>query len=118
PMYPISAAPSAARPPRLTRVQVCALLVDPPGGHPPRTVLVATGDGVLHTSTPDAFWAEGCGRVVLTRAELLDAGIRTVPRSGGRLSAGSGPRLDALLDALNAHLAATWPATPAAGGPA
>jgi hypothetical protein len=30
------------------------------------------------------------------RGELRDAGGRAVPRSGGRLSPGAGPRLDAL----------------------
>ncbi|GAA3821195.1 hypothetical protein GCM10022226_46840 [Sphaerisporangium flaviroseum] len=110
------AASPADRPPHLTRTQACALLLEAPGGRPPRTVLVVDGDGTVHTATPDAFWVGGRGRAVLTRAELVDAGVRVVPGSGGRLSAGSGPRLDGVLAELNAHLAATWHCS--AGGPA
>ncbi|MEV0169442.1 hypothetical protein [Nonomuraea fuscirosea] len=45
------------------------------------------------------------GRAVLTRDELLDAQIRVLPGTGGRLAPGCGSRLDAVLDHLNAWLA-------------
>lgn len=100
----------AARPPRLTRVQACALLLRPPAGHAARTVLVVTDDAAVTPMTPEAFLAAGTGRAALTRADLIDAGVRVVVGSGGRLAAGSAALLDALLADVNAHLAATWPA--------
>ncbi|MEU9837102.1 hypothetical protein AB0D67_36660 [Streptosporangium sp. NPDC048047] len=98
----------AARPPRVSRAQACALLLSPPAGQPARTVLVVTDDAMVTTASPEGFLAAGTGRAVLTRADLIDAGVRVVARSGGRLAAGSAALLDALLRDVNAHLAATW----------
>ncbi|MEU7459521.1 MULTISPECIES: hypothetical protein [Streptosporangium] len=47
------------------------------------------------------------GRIVLTRADLIDAGIGVVAGSGGRLAPGSGPALDVLPADVNAPSAAT-----------
>ncbi|MFI7049057.1 hypothetical protein [Streptosporangium sandarakinum] len=63
-------------------------------------------DAVVTTASPDDFLAAGTGRALLARADLIDAGVRVVVDSGGRLAAGSAA-LDALLWHVNAHLAAT-----------
>ncbi|MFF0250212.1 hypothetical protein [Streptosporangium sandarakinum] len=97
-----------ASPAALSRVQACALLLSPPAGQPAWTVLVVTNDATVATASPEGFLAAGTGRAVLTRADLIDAGVRVVAGSGGRLAAGSVAVLDALLRDVNAHLAPTW----------
>ncbi|GHE32239.1 hypothetical protein GCM10017673_38860 [Streptosporangium violaceochromogenes] len=86
----------------VTRVHAAAILLAPHG----RTVLLLTQDGeLLHTTPDDALRRTMYGgRVLLTKADLLDAGARIVPNSGGRLAPGSGPIVDAILDSLNAEL--------------
>jgi hypothetical protein len=56
-----------------------------PAGHPDRTVLVLTDDGRFAYAAPQAVLDGGTGRLVLTRVKLLDAGIRVLSGSGGRL---------------------------------
>ncbi|NBF00228.1 hypothetical protein FE391_43510 [Nonomuraea sp. KC401] len=93
------------RPPRLSRAHAVALLLPLPAGRPARTVLTLTDDTTFGFATPDAVLAGQSGRIVLTRAELLDSGIRVVPGTGGRLAPGCGARLDQMLGYLNAWLA-------------
>ncbi|MEU7942426.1 hypothetical protein [Microbispora bryophytorum] len=81
--------PARGRPQTITPVHVSALLVGAD-----RTVLVLDGNGDLAAVTPDAALAGAAVRVLLTRSDLLDAGVRTVPGSDGRLTLGSGPILD------------------------
>ncbi|WP_182909568.1 hypothetical protein [Microbispora sp. H13382] len=88
--------PARGRPQTITRVHASALLVGTD-----RTVLVLDGNGDLAAVTPDTALAGAAVRVLLTRSDLLDAGVRTVPGSGGRLTPGSGPLVDELLDHLN-----------------
>ncbi|MBG0825918.1 hypothetical protein HS048_35175 [Planomonospora sp. ID91781] len=100
---------SRTRTPRITRTHACALLLhdaDRPAAA--RTVLAIDAGGRVRPVVPDDVLAGGVRHVVLTRGELLDAGVRVAPRSGGRLSPGSGPRLDALLDDVNTHLEEIW----------
>ncbi|MDX3111726.1 hypothetical protein [Nonomuraea angiospora] len=78
-------------PPRLTRAHATPLLLPAPAGHPCRTVLVLTDDGRLTYATQQAVLDGETGRIVLTRAELLDAEIRVLPGTGGRLASGCGP---------------------------
>ncbi|WP_431920829.1 hypothetical protein [Nonomuraea jabiensis] len=91
--------------PRLARAHAILLLLLPsPAGHPARTVLVFTDDGQLEYTTPGEVLERGTGRILLTRMELDDSGIRVLPGTGGRLASGSGPRLDAVLAYLNDYL--------------
>ncbi|GAA3820807.1 hypothetical protein GCM10022226_46440 [Sphaerisporangium flaviroseum] len=62
----------------------------------------------MHTATPDEFRAGHHSRIVLTRADRVDANMRVVPGCHDRLSAGSGVRLAAVPADVNAHLPATW----------
>lgn len=71
---------------------------------------MVTDDAAITTMTPEALFSGGTGRAVLTRAELIDAGVRVVTGTGGRLAAGSAALLAALLRDVNAHLIATWSA--------
>ncbi|GAT68809.1 hypothetical protein PS9374_04474 [Planomonospora sphaerica] len=98
------------RPPRITRTHACALLLhgDAEMATARRTVLAVDIHGHVRSVVPDDVFAGDVRHVVLTRGELLDAGVRVVPRSGGRLNPGSGPRLDAVLDGVNTHLAEIW----------
>lgn len=99
----------ARRPPRITRAQACALLIRTGDLTPDaRTVLMVDDTGRREVVSPNSVLDGRSGRIALTRAELLDAGVRVVPRSGARLAAGSGPRLDALLADVNARLAESW----------
>ncbi|MGR6924263.1 hypothetical protein ACU635_59220 [[Actinomadura] parvosata] len=92
-------------PSRLTRAHAIPLLLPSPAGHPDRTVLVLTDDGRFAYVAPQAVLEGEAGRIVLTRAELLDAEIRVLPGSGGHLASGCGPLLDDVLDYLNDWLA-------------
>ncbi|WP_431921059.1 hypothetical protein [Nonomuraea jabiensis] len=103
-------------PPRLTRAHATPLLLPAPVGHVSRTVLVLTDDGRLTYATPQAVLDGVAGRIVLTRAELLDAEIRVLPGTGGRLASGCGPRLDDVLDHLNERLASEQLTSAAAPG--
>ncbi|MFC7582348.1 hypothetical protein ACFQYP_64340 [Nonomuraea antimicrobica] len=47
-----------------------------------------TDDGRLTYATPQAVLDGQAGRIVVTRAELLDAEIRVLPDTGGRLASG------------------------------
>ncbi|MEV1179381.1 hypothetical protein [Nonomuraea sp. NPDC049784] len=93
------------RPPRLHREHAVALLLPRPAGQSERTVLTLTSDGTFSYATAEAVLAGEAGRLVLTRAELLDAGIRVLPGTGGRLAPGCAARLDAVLAYLNEELA-------------
>ncbi|MEV4247730.1 hypothetical protein AB0J63_30460 [Streptosporangium canum] len=46
----------------------------------------------------------------MTPRHAIDAGVRVVAGSGGRLTAGSATLLDTLPADVNAHLTGTWPA--------
>ncbi len=88
---------STPRPPliRVSRTQVAAVLADP--GRP---VLALRGKTLLVTTAEDV--AHFGGQMLVTRADLTDAGVCM---TGGRLSAGAGPILDALVSDTNRYLA-------------
>ncbi|GGS98657.1 hypothetical protein GCM10010156_65970 [Planobispora rosea] len=69
-------------------------------------MLVIDTDGTVRRADPNTVFDGQIARVVLTRTELLEAGVRVRPGSGGRLRPGTGALLDDLLAVLNAGLAA------------
>ncbi|MBG0818334.1 hypothetical protein [Planomonospora sp. ID82291] len=98
------------RPPRITRTHACALLMfdDTQLSAAHRSVLAVDIHGRVRPVVPDDVFTGDVRHVVLTRGELLDAGVRVVADAGGRLSPGSGPRLDAVLIGVNEHLSEIW----------
>lgn len=83
---------SPKRPPRVTRMHALTVM-------DPRHDLLLLVDGaelvVASSSTMPT-----CGRIILTRGELLDAEVSTTP-DGSRFAAGSGEKVDRLLVVVN-----------------
>ncbi len=93
-------------PPRLRRHHVAALLCRPAGDA--RTMLLLdTARHRITQVTPDEVLDGRAGRILLTRADLRDAGVHARPGTGGRLAPGCGVRANVLIADLNAHLART-----------
>ncbi|WP_156150402.1 hypothetical protein [Gordonia sihwensis] len=84
---------------KVTRTHLHALMLDPQ-----RSILVADGERLSVTS-PGQFLADGRGRLLITAADLRDAGVR-LTRGGGRFAAGAGPIVDDLVAHVNGLLTA------------
>lgn len=80
--------------PPLTRVHALAIM------DPRHDLLVWDGDAQLAAASSSTFLATGRGHIVLTRGDLLDHGV-TLAGDGRRFAAGSGLKVDRILDAIN-----------------
>ncbi|TMR14108.1 hypothetical protein ETD86_29625 [Nonomuraea turkmeniaca] len=92
--------------PHVTRDHAKALLLTGGDGKAPRSVLVLRSNGRLAAMTPDDAFDEsydGRSRILLTQANLADAGVRIHP--DGRLADGAAAIIDRLVTAINADLA-------------
>ncbi|WP_029892927.1 hypothetical protein [Nocardia brasiliensis] len=85
--------------PRITRQHAAALLL-----RNPDSTLLALDDGHLAVLDAGEFINRGRGRIILTGSELLDAGAELTSTGTRRLSNGSGPIVDAILESINRDL--------------
>ncbi|WP_157115023.1 hypothetical protein [Nocardia niwae] len=70
------------------------------------TLLAVYDDGSFAFTTAEGLMAGGRGRMMLTREQLVESGVRL--DKGGRLARGSGPIVDEIISEANKYLTQAW----------